>query len=725
MYDTLVPQVAAHGTGSYGLLCFAALTLSRLSNWHSLAFGYRSRVFVFLCFLIMATRPEDELKAFLLRKNAPDLQGLCGMAELDISGSKADLVERFMDAGSIKDVDFMTSNMDDMSFSMIFTKAFDLKQPTTGKRSEMQEAIRKHLGLPPPETVDIDEDLEEDPDFTYLKERVLNTSGQKSDWVGRKKIFADFDHNKDFDNMELGLLNTFADLYGLPEFAQGRRSEAVAALKKTITEYGLSFHLKFGDKSKRPCINSTCKKFAENDVCPKTGKLKKACSYECYNEYKRGRDAKRKRTWEETDSDATPEKRKKQGGPLSSKTIKFGGYDGGSNETVELLNTQTQVLMSLMKERGSSSATERDGKSLESQLQKTQPHAVSLLFTGDHERFGLHIARAIDFSKSTDEDLAVVSLHMRLEELKEKTLDLLATEHAQGEREFVALVLKCLLWAGKHEETCGIKDAKVARVKQTMDFNTSFEDMVKQTWLYARSFSDKERFYRTMIRRCAQAAIGTVLSQAAIKSIEKSEKFKADLEARWGGNLFLGNGGHGTLGNGRGPPRETTVASTGGGYRYGQQPSGAEAVRQVTYQGEGGDSGGGYGNRRTGTGKTRPPGQEVSEKTIGAATIVSQHVGGSNMKGARACTSKCGYNNNGKVCQGLHNQFECPRKFADTYPRKAMPGWTYSGERRPGSWNGDEITEACLKEWRDMQRAGWFTRFPFAEGRPALPFEFV
>ena len=447
----------------------------------------------------MSTRSEEELKTFLVRScNVAELQGLCEMAEIDNNGSKPELAQRFMDAGSIKDLDFMTADMDDMSFAAVFTKAFDLKLPTKGKRSEIQREIRRHLGLSPPETEDLGEDPEDDPDFLYLKERQLNTGGLKSEWVERKKIFKDFKHDKDFDNMLSGDLNSLVDLYGLGAFA--KRSEAIKALKTAMKGYGPSFHLTFGDNSKRPCINSTCQKFAENDVCTNTGKPKKACSFECYSEYKRSRDAKRKRTWVESDSDASPQKLKKQGGLLSSKKIKFGGYDGGSNETAELLNTQTQALMSLMKERGSTSAGEKDGKTLESQLQKTQPHAVTLVFTGDHERFGLHIARAIDFSKATDEDLAVVSLHVRLEELKEKTLDLFTTEHFQGEREFVALVLKCLTWAGKHEEANCIRGTKAAQVKQTMDFNTVFEDMVKHTWQYAKGFLDKERFYRTMIR---------------------------------------------------------------------------------------------------------------------------------------------------------------------------------------------------------------------------------
>ena len=696
----------------------------------------------------------DQFKDFLARHTVADLQKLCEMEELSQTGPKAELVQRFVEAGDEAEfTDFTAGRITDLSFAIIYTKAFLLGLPVTGTRSAIQERIRGHLDLPGPssmgestgdstipEAASLTSTEVDNEDYTYLKERGLNVEGDTGDWQARRRLFNDFQHRKDFEDLNMSFLFQLCDLYDIG--APGTRTEAIRVLNAAMGNYTKAYELKFGKNSKRPCCakdSHGCTEFAANELCPKRGVPKKACSYECYQKWKawreEQRELERKRNWAESDSDGTP--KKVATGACKRPKIASGG------QRDELLQTQTQALIALLKDHkdkpSASGASDKDGKALESQLLKTPPHLVTLAFAGDHEKFGLHVARAIDFAKATDDDLAIVSLHTRVEEMKEKTLELFNESHYRGEREFVALVLKCLSWAGSCEENKGVSGAKAARVKQTIDFNTAFEEMVKQTWTYATSFSDRERFYRTMIRRCVQASIGTVLSHTAIKAIEKSEKFKSDLESRWGGGSYKGDGGHSLVGNGDGPLRRLNYGA-GGGSQYNRGGDDGNGGTHITRSGQGVQYqvtlGGGNGQQasgnqaaaadgRKGKGpKAKAPGPEADEKMVGAATVVSVHVAGSNMKGARVHTGKCPYEREGVACGEPHHLFECPKNFADTFPRKSMPGWTFQGQRMPHLWNGDAITEACLREWQNMQRQGWFQKFPFTKGKAALPFSF-
>eukprot|EP00961_Rhodomonas_salina_P286787 3875444-Rhodomonas_salina.1 len=81
--------------------------------------------------------------------------------------------------------------------------------------------------------------------------------------------------------------------------------------------------------------------------------------------------------------------------------------------------------------------------------------------------------------------------------------------------------------------------------------------------------------------------------------------------------------------------------------------------------------------------------------------IQSASVAGANMAGMKHNVPPGTCTHSG--CGGQHKEFECPMKFAALFPGKSMPGWDARGKKVDTLWQGDNVTEFVLQQWRKMQ----------------------
>ena len=161
-----------------------------------------------------------------------ELRPLLAYDDLSEEGTKEEIIERFIEAGKIEGVDFMTANLTDLLFAKIFTKCYVHKIPVKATRKELEDRLCKFLGILTP--IEAEEwrivrmDKSPDPNFAFLRDRALNVKGTEIEWKEQKELFADAEHATNWGEMSLIRLNLFSDLYDLG--VHDSRSVAIKAL---------------------------------------------------------------------------------------------------------------------------------------------------------------------------------------------------------------------------------------------------------------------------------------------------------------------------------------------------------------------------------------------------------------------------------------------------------------------------------------------------------------
>jgi hypothetical protein len=625
-----------------------------------------------------AARKIKSLEEFLAEMKAEDIKRLCERNETDSGGTKKTMMGRLLIAGDIKEIDFLKVDLDELTFMQVFTKCVAEGLPSIGKRSEIQAILREHLRGPGGKT---GKKNGKGTDRDFLTEHGLNTKGGTADFAKRRKLFQDGKHDREFDEMGVGRLNAFADLYGLQPSCS--RREVLESLKDRFDKRKQGDHDSKADVEER-ALNLDVQLDARNGPDPSgAGGLG----------YEKG---------------SAPDQ-VKRGDDFADHHAPLGG------------NLQAQALVAILEQLNANNiaaqakaakkelhpdkppASDKDGKALNAYLAKLQPHLVPLVYEGNPETLGLHIARAIDFCSELDDDIAIVTLYGQTAEKKKAVLELFRSRHYVAERNFCSLIIKSLGWAASIEEKKGIVDAKTKRADQARSFNIAFEKMTEQIRDYCDRVEFGEDFYQEQIKLCAQAAIGIVVSKAAIKSMEVASSWRETLEKKFGSkagsstpsvrNPYVPPAAQ--------PPRQPAPAQN---FSHRDAAAGGRDKRQKADFGPPNMVGNGNGRQ------------------VGTAMVCSQHVAGSNVKGMRVK----GKGSNCEVCKGEHFAFECPRAFGEAFPGRSMPGWNEKGERIEACWNGTDITERTLEQWQRMQRQGWFCKNPFGEGgRQAPPFSFA
>ena len=69
-----------------------------------------------------------------------------------------------------------------------------------------------------------------------------------------------------------------------------------------------------------------------------------------------------------------------------------------------------------------------------------------------------------------------------------------------------------------------------------------------------------------------------------------------------------------------------------------------------------------------------------------------------------------------------HEQWECPKGFAETFPGRVLPGWTAEGTKDPNGWGTDnEPTDQTRRGWAALVAAGFFKNHPFPNSDNVFP----
>jgi hypothetical protein len=628
-----------------------------------------------------AARKSRTLEEHLSGMKTEEVKKLCDWNDLDQGGSKKTMISRLLSAGNISKIDFAKADLEELMHMQLFAKCVADDLPSLGKRSELQRTLHEHFHGKDDRASKKKKGKTSDLDF--LRINGLNVAGGASDFAKRRKLFQFGEHDLDFDEMGIAKLNAFADLYGAAP--SDSRKLVLESLKSRFSAWkGAPDGSK--DDFSGPIREPRLSKSVESPI-----------------------------DLSQHDSQVMLYHEPRTSAMATEAHIDGHGAGGG--------NLQTQALIAIMEHLNNSNlsaqakaakkeqqaekppTSDKDGKALAAYLAKLAPHLVPLVYEGNPEVLGLHIARSIDFCSELDDDMAIVTLYGQIVARKKAVLECFDDRHYVAERNFCNLIIKIFGWAGSIEEKKGITDAKVKRADQARCFNSAFDKMTEQL----REFGDRielgEDFYCAQVRLCVQASIGIIVSKAAIKSMEVASSWRESLEKKFGAKSVVNLA-----------TREVRAAPPSHA-----SPRDVASAKPIQQRGLGGTPLGRDKKQQWGS-VSGPPDPSSNAKLVGLAMICSQSVAGSNTKGMRAK----GKGTNCDVCKGDHFAFECPRAFGETYPGRAMPGWTEKGERIEACWNGAEITERTLQQWQRMQRQGWFCKHPFGEGgRQCPPFSFV
>jgi hypothetical protein len=697
-----------------------------------------------------ADRSKAAMEAFLKNLKLSQLQALCGKGSIKQDGDKSQLAARIAAAAKITGVDFDAVDLENLSYMQLLGKCVSEGLPTQGRRSQLISYIRSQ-GDKKRKTPDDSAS----PNYNFLVRNRLNVGGTKAQRIARRKLFAEGKYDQDFAEMEVHELTRMADLLSLTTKGNEPRKELLARVigahearaggtspdKDDRGKDGERKKRKKGSTPSRPCINVTCSKLAEDGLCPKTGGPLLACSINCYRSWKLQQDdpaaalhqLKLSEAIRENERLAKEIEKLKISSTLDlTKSLGDGAAGDHGNGGAELTNQEvlTKALLAVCNklekiddtiekgtdkpDDGKSTAADPQGTALIDKLSKISPHKVKLVWKGDAESFGLHVARALDYCKVTDSDGGAVSLLFQTKERKKAILQLFHSNPPEALRQANALVIMILGWAGDFEiRNRGIEEAKISRAEQVQDYNTALHEMQDQLIQHADGLAQGSTFVQRQIQLFANAALGATIARAAIKSMIKADEWRTGLEKKYG------SGSSDTLGSADAIIQKLTDALAarvgGGGGNRGGGSGGQGNNGGVAHAGAHAPRpNGGAG----GSGKTPPPADAGGNaKVLGLILPTSQAIVGSNVAGASVKNGSCA------GCNGVgHEPTECPTLFGRTFAGRSMPGWHNDGSKNIAMWDGTAITAACLKQWQAMQGMGFFIKTPRG---PAQPLRFV
>ena len=152
------------------------------------------------------------------------------------------LVERLMDAGRVDDVDFFTCELDDLSLMQIYARIVAEQLPSTGRRSELQARLARHLSRG---TASADS-----PNKTFLSKSALNVEGTRQDRAARRALFAGGKFSTAFEDMEFQVLKDVADMFGL-QVGTSRQALLLSLKAIHVSDTGSKVELTCGVRGER------------------------------------------------------------------------------------------------------------------------------------------------------------------------------------------------------------------------------------------------------------------------------------------------------------------------------------------------------------------------------------------------------------------------------------------------------------------------------------------
>jgi hypothetical protein len=656
-----------------------------------------------------ANNVAKALAAHLKVKKLKELQELCARAALPEAGQRTVLFEHLVEAARVDGIDFSQCDLDDLALMQIYARAVAEKLPTTGRRSEMQARLAKHL---------MREDSQKDsPNKTYLSKADLNVGGSKQDRAARRAIFANGGFDTAFEDLELQGLRDVADMFGVEATSLTRTT-----LLKTLRRHHAEWQKR---KGKRGTREDGATGGAEAD--PKRRKQGQAdepllddqiqevllLRQQLAEAQERAMRAEQgAHIIEDGEPDLAAPRVGGATSPEQAAILQALLSISRSNECL-LANIKDKAGEGSTSDGSKSSGKVKEGKALIDHLSKIEPHRVKLEYGNDPEVFGLHVHRALEFYSDSDLDTGLVGFASQTETLKTTILDSFhagaedAVRHYDAETEFAALVARLLGIAGNHEAKAGTADAVVARAEQVRDFNTAWARMKKELKGVTARLRRGDEFYKKQINMCATAAFGTIISRSAIKSMAKQDEWRESLEKRYNATNPPRNGDQAAV-------TETLIRSVIAGMHGGAKtlapvgtrgaitPAGGR-VKESTL---GNPGGGGSGARSNGR---APPPEDTggNSNILGLTMPLAKSVVGANVKGAIHKTGKCS-----GCAQAGHDDVECPTLFAAAFAGRSLPGWNESGVKAAHMWDGDKITGQCLAQWKQMQAIGFFVKTP-------------
>eukprot|EP00961_Rhodomonas_salina_P269430 3640283-Rhodomonas_salina.3 len=278
-------------------------------------------------------------------------------------------------------------------------------------------------------------------------------------------------------------------------------------------------------------------------------------------------------------------------------------------------------------------------------------------FTSGAQQFGATIAKAAFDWIDPQRDWFMSVYNDSIEQKKTEVLETLATEPHQGENMFVMLVNDQIQRASM--DTLATADDQQKQMQQQLVFNQEWIRFRKKAQGMTAHWSESGNAYTMQVELCIREALDMQMPLAEMAMLQKHNKFQSGFE----------NGSSAVPQHT--PPLPTTprkdVAICGGLQKGGPQPS-------------------------------QTPN---SFPCPNAASLIGASTGGAINKAKVTCTFRPCPEKKG------HHSTECP---AAANPGRTMPGFDLQGERKPESWDGNNITDETRIQWAKMQRHSVFVK---------------
>ena len=341
----------------------------------------------------------------------------------------------------------------------------------------------------------------------------------------------------------------------------------------------------------------------------------------------------------------------------------------------------------------------KDVRALRKIMLRTRPHMVNINYQDEPEAFGLQVQRALQYIDEDGDDPGEVAMHTYLEKRKEDCLMLFNSgapeEHAEGEREYVSIVIRCMQRASLYEDKQGIEGAKEKRASQITNFNPALEKMQKQLRRYA-SFMPTDagkEFYRRQMALACRTSFGVSMAMTALKALTKHDDVRAQLVSRYAQ---------------AGPP-PPPPPPTAHPFQLQQPPP---PYLPPTHNRQQQVPPGGLPARPLQVGED-PHARKCGVHQPLSIAVVGTNTLHADTKAAKECRTD--------GCKELHLKWECPIEFY-RITNKVMPGFDAQGKKDPQCWVGTEITGECRRRWMQARAAGHFTVNPYTRNGSPYPF---
>jgi hypothetical protein len=331
-----------------------------------------------------------------------------------------------------------------------------------------------------------------------------------------------------------------------------------------------------------------------------------------------------------------------------------------------------------------------------SRIQRTAPAQVDpRQHDNDPHKLGLLVHRMTTISFSDAEGLSAITWRRscadKIAAIHERVHAESSPEaYSEGEARFFTHICEMLTIAARHDRDA---EHQAARRQQQLLWWIQAWDDVRQTIRDATRFwGNPTVAYRIQMEDLISTAMGVGLSNAQLRNLQVTSRLREEL----GGGSRQADHRQRRRDAPSYPPSAPAYQPSAPGppprYNDRHAPSNHSPRR------------GGNGPDPNAVTGTRMP---QARGVIGVSSV-----------GAIACSVPCPACDVVPVGNGEgHRPWECPRKFAEEHPGRHMPGFDEHGFRRPGAWNGNNITEVTRRQWERMRTFGFFLQGHAPTGR--------